>query len=48
MIRRSDGGTDVRMSVYTPGFPYRNVRDSAASTLLDDWLDEVAHELGAE
>jgi hypothetical protein len=48
IVPRSDGGTDVRISVYTPGFPYRALKDSAATTFLDDWLSEVARELDAE
>jgi hypothetical protein len=48
LVSRLDGGTDIRMSIYTPGFPYRTVKDSAATTFLDDWVNSVAQELGAE
>jgi hypothetical protein len=48
LVSRSDGGTDVRLSVYTPGFPYRTVKDSAATAFLDDWLNTVVRELDAE
>lgn len=48
IVPRSDGGADVCLSVYMPGFPYRTVTDSAATTFLDDWLSAVARKLGAE
>jgi hypothetical protein len=38
----------VRLSVYTPGFPYRTVKDPAATAFLDDWLNTVVRELDAE
>jgi hypothetical protein len=48
VVSRSDGGTDVHMSVYTPGFPHRTVEDSDATTLLSDWMSSVERELGAD
>ncbi len=48
LVSRPDGGTDVRLSVYTPGFPYRTVKDPAATAFLDDWLNAVVRELDAE
>lgn len=48
LVSRFDGSTDVRLSVYTPGFPYRTVKDSAATTFLDDWLNAVVRELDEE
>jgi hypothetical protein len=48
IVSRSDGGADVSMSIYTPGFPYRTVQDSTASAFLDDWISTVARKLDAE
>ena len=48
IVSRSDGGADVGMSIYTPGFPYRSVKDSAATTFLHDWMSAIARELDAE
>jgi hypothetical protein len=45
---RPDGGADVSMYIYTPGFPYRTVKDSAATAFLDDWMGVVARKLDAE
>lgn len=45
---RPDGGTDLRISVYTPGFPYRTVTDLAVNAVLFDWMNSVAQKLGAE
>jgi hypothetical protein len=36
------------MSIYTPGFPYRTVNDSAATVFLHDWMSAVAHKLDVE
>ena len=47
LVSRPDGGTDIRLSIYTQGFPYRPVKDSAATAFLDDWVATVASELGA-
>jgi hypothetical protein len=46
IVPRSDGGSDVRISIYTPGFPYHTIKDPPATELLDRWLDEVGRELG--
>jgi hypothetical protein len=48
LVSRPDGGTEIHMSIYTPGFPYRTVKDSAATAFFDDWMNSVARELGAE
>jgi hypothetical protein len=48
LVSRPDGGTDIHMYIYTPGFPYRTVKDSAATAFLDDWMNSVARELGEE
>jgi hypothetical protein len=48
LVSRPGGGTDVRLSVYTPGFPYRTTKDPAATAFFDDWLNTVVRELGAE
>jgi hypothetical protein len=48
IVARSDGGADVRMSIYTPGYPYRTVKDSTATAFLHNWMSAVAHELDAE
>lgn len=48
IIARSDGGADIRLFIYTPGYPYRTVKDSTATTFLHDWMGEVAPKLDAE
>ena len=48
IVSRPDGGSDLRLSLYTPGFPYRTVQDPVAVTFFDDWLIVVAQELGAQ
>jgi hypothetical protein len=48
LVSRPDGGTDVRLSVYTPGIPHRTAKDPAATAVLDDWLNAVVRELDAE
>lgn len=48
LVSRPDGGTDIRMSIYTPGFPYRTVKDSTAIAFLDDWMSVVARKLDTE
>ena len=44
LVSRPDGGTDVRLSVYTPGFPYRTVKDPTATAFLYEWLATVVRE----
>ncbi len=48
IVQRPDGGSDLRLSVHTPGFPYRTVEDPVAATFFDDWLMAVAQELGVQ
>jgi hypothetical protein len=48
IVSRPDGGSDLRLSVFTPGFPYRTVEDPVAATFFDEWLTGVAEELGAQ
>jgi hypothetical protein len=48
IVSRSDGGADVSVSIYTPGFPYRTVKDSTATTFLHDWMGAVACKLDAQ
>jgi hypothetical protein len=48
LVSRPDGGTDIHMSIYTPGFPYRTVKDSAATAFFDDWMRAIADKLDAE
>jgi hypothetical protein len=48
IVTRSDGGAEVSMSIYTPGFPYRTVKDSTATAFLDDWMSGVARKLDTE
>lgn len=48
IVSRSDGGTDVRMSIYTSGYPFRTVKDSTATVFLHDWMSTVARKLDAE
>jgi hypothetical protein len=48
IVPRRDGGSDLRLSVRTPGFPYRTVEDPVAATFFDDWLMAVAQELGVQ
>jgi hypothetical protein len=47
LLARADGGCDLRLSVYTPGFPYRVIEDPVAMQFLDEWLAATARELGA-
>jgi len=47
IVPRPDGGSDLRLSLYTPGFPYRTVQDPVAVAFFDDWLMALAEELGA-
>jgi hypothetical protein len=48
IVARPDGGSDLRLSLYTPGFPYRTVQDPVAVTFFYDWLTAFAQELGAQ
>jgi hypothetical protein len=48
ILSRADGGSDLRLSVHTPGFPYRTVEDPVAAAFFDDWLMAVAEELGVQ
>lgn len=48
IVARSDGGADIRLSVYTPGYPYRTVKDSIATAFMHDWMGAVALKLDAE
>jgi len=48
IVARSDGGADIRLSIYTPGYPYRTVKDSIATAFLEDWMGAVAPKLDAE
>ncbi len=48
IVHREDRGCDLRLSVFTPGYPYRIVRDPAAMALFDEWLSAVASDLGAQ
>jgi hypothetical protein len=48
IVSRSDGGSEVCMSIYTTGFPYRTVKDSTATAFLHDWMSAVARKLDAE
>lgn len=48
IVTRPDGEADVCMFIYTPGFPYRTVKDSVATAFLDDWMGAVARKLDAE
>lgn len=45
IVPRPDGGSDLRLSVHTPGFPYRTIEDPVAATFFDDWLMAVVQEL---
>jgi hypothetical protein len=46
IVSMPDGGSYLRLSVCTPGFPYRTVEDPVAVAFFDDWLRAVAQELG--
>jgi hypothetical protein len=48
IVSRSDGGADVQVSVYTPGYPYRTVKDATATAILHDWMSRVARKLDAD
>jgi hypothetical protein len=48
IVSRSEGGVDVRMSIYTPGYPYRKVKDPTATAFLHDWMSAVARKLDAD
>ena len=48
IVPRSEGGADIRISIYTSGYPYRIVKDSTAIAFLHDWMSAVARELDAE
>jgi hypothetical protein len=47
LVRRADGGCDLRLALYRQGFPYRAVEDPSAEAFFDDWVATVAGELGA-
>jgi hypothetical protein len=47
LVPRTDGGCDLRISLYRQGFPYRAVEDPSAEDFFDDWVATVASELGA-
>jgi hypothetical protein len=48
LVSRPDGGTDVHLSAYTPGFPYRTAKDPAAAAFLYNWLNTVVREFDTE
>jgi hypothetical protein len=48
IVSRPDGGADVCVSIYTPGFPYRTVKDPTATAFFDDWMAAVARSLDGE
>ena len=47
LVARPDGGTDIRLSIYTQGFPYRLVKDPSAEAFFHEWMATVAADLGA-
>jgi hypothetical protein len=48
IVPTANGGAEVRLSIYTPGFPYRTIDDPPAMAFLDTWLAEIADELQAQ
>lgn len=46
LVSRPDGGSDLRVSVYRQGFPYRAFEDPEAEAFLDDWLRALESDLG--
>ncbi len=48
IVSRPDGGVDLRVSVYTAGYPYRAAKDLTATGFLHDWMSEIARKLDAE
>jgi hypothetical protein len=47
LVARPDGGSDLRLSLYRQGFPYRAIEDPAAEAFLDDWLHALEADDGA-
>jgi hypothetical protein len=45
LVSRPDGGSDLRLSVYRQGFPYRAIEDPEAEAFLDDWLSALEADL---
>ncbi len=48
IVPSADDGADVRLFVFTRGFPYRTVEDPIAMAFFDEWLATLARELGAQ
>lgn len=46
IVRRSDGGSDLRLSLYGGSFPFKSNLDAETVRLFDEWLDGLAAELG--
>jgi hypothetical protein len=47
VVDRADGGSDIRVTAYSRGFPYRTSEDPPARAAFDEWLHELSSDLGA-
>jgi hypothetical protein len=47
IVRTHDGGCDLRLWIYSYGFPWRADADPQAVAFFDDWLSGLASELNA-
>lgn len=45
IVRARGGGSELRLRVVPPGFPYSRSPDPAAMALLDEWLSVLVAEL---
>jgi hypothetical protein len=45
IVRMRDGGCDLRLSVFTQGYPWRVIEDPVAMAFFNDWATAVADEL---
>lgn len=45
IVDRADGGSDIRVTAYRSGFPYRTIEDPPARVAFDEWLYGSAADL---